>query len=209
MFLSNNPSSGDINSSNLPCYPGNLQYCIICKHVFSIVMENSVDPEQMASSEASWSGSTVFSKKNKSGFSTIRVKESFFPCQHQCILGNPGVTHSVPTAFINRQQKIKKNYPACNELRHVINAVGKEWVMPGLPRMTSVGITCDFPISICHKLFALCEFNSFAIFQKIPSKLCTYFMLFFLFDLIFHVPVNNFQLCQDGSSWVEPVLSKI
>ena len=33
------------------------------------------------------------------------------------ILGNPGVTHSVPTAFIT-------------------NAVGTEWVTPGLPRMT-------------------------------------------------------------------------
>ena len=28
-----------------------------------------------------------------------------------------------------------------------------------------------------------------------------------LFDLILKVPVNNFQLCLDGSSWVEPVLS--
>ena len=34
------------------------------------------------------------------------------------ILGNPGVTHSVPTAFI------------------MMNAVGTEWVTPGLPRMT-------------------------------------------------------------------------
>ena len=25
--------------------------------------------------------------------------------------------------------------------------------------------------------------------------------------LIVYVPVNNFQLCWDGSSWVEPVLS--
>ena len=32
------------------------------------------------------------------------------------ILGNPGVTHSVPTAFM-------------------MNAVGTEWVTPGLPRM--------------------------------------------------------------------------
>ena len=31
------------------------------------------------------------------------------------ILGNPGVTHSVPTAFI------------------MMNAVGTEWVTPGLP----------------------------------------------------------------------------
>ena len=29
-----------------------------------------------------------------------------------------------------------------------------------------------------------------------------------LFDLILYVPVNTFQLCRDGSSWVEPVLSK-
>ena len=30
----------------------------------------------------------------------------------------------------------------------------------------------------------------------------------FLFDSIFYVPVNNFQLCPDETSWVEPVLSK-
>ena len=35
------------------------------------------------------------------------------------ILDNPGVTHSVPTAFMN--------------------AVGKEWVTPGLPRMNNKG----------------------------------------------------------------------
>ena len=31
-----------------------------------------------------------------------------------------------------------------------------------------------------------------------------------MFDLIFYVPVNNLShiLCWDGSSWVEPVLSK-
>ena len=34
------------------------------------------------------------------------------------------------------------------------------------------------------------------------------FMLICLFDLIFYVPVNSFQLCQGGSFWVEPVLSK-
>ena len=33
------------------------------------------------------------------------------------ILGNPGVTHSVPTAFMN--------------------AVGTEWVTPGLPRINN------------------------------------------------------------------------
>ena len=32
-------------------------------------------------------------------------------------------------------------------------------------------------------------------------------LLFFLFDLIQYVPSTIFQLCRDGSSWVEPVLS--
>ena len=32
------------------------------------------------------------------------------------------------------------------------------------------------------------------------DKLC-------LFDLILYVPSTIFQLCRDGSSWVEPVLS--
>ena len=35
-----------------------------------IFMENSVDPDQMASSEVSWSGSTVFSNMDKSGLSS-------------------------------------------------------------------------------------------------------------------------------------------
>ena len=41
-----------------------------CKHVFTIRVENSVDPNQMASSEATISGSTVFSEKDKSRFKT-------------------------------------------------------------------------------------------------------------------------------------------
>ena len=33
--------------------------------------------------------------------------------------------------------------------------------------------------------------------------------VFCLFDLILYIPVKNFlQLCPEGSSWVEPVLSK-
>ena len=45
-----------------------------CKRVFSIRMENSVDPDQMALSEAegSYSGSTLFSEKDKFGFSRTR-----------------------------------------------------------------------------------------------------------------------------------------
>ena len=50
------------------------------------------------------------------------IVESFRSClkvllrRVHIILGNPGMTHSVPTAFI-------------------MNAVGTEWVTPGLPRM--------------------------------------------------------------------------
>ena len=54
-------------------YPVNLQF-FSWKHVFSIGVENSVDPDQMASSEGIWSGSTVFSKKDKSRFSRTRDK---------------------------------------------------------------------------------------------------------------------------------------
>ena len=30
----------------------------------------------------------------------------------------------------------------------------------------------------------------------------------YLFDLILYIPSTIFQLCREGSSWVEPVLSK-
>ena len=30
---------------------------------------------------------------------------------------------------------------------------------------------------------------------------------FYLFDLILYIPSTIFQLCRDGSSWVEPALS--
>ena len=36
-------------------------------------MENSVDSDQMASNEASWSGSTLFSKRDKFGNDRTRV----------------------------------------------------------------------------------------------------------------------------------------
>ena len=38
-------------------------------------MANSADPDQLASSEANWSGSTLFAKQGKSGFSRTRVKK--------------------------------------------------------------------------------------------------------------------------------------
>ena len=46
---------------------------VVSIDIFSIRVENRVDPDQMASSEASWSGSTVFSKKDKSAMSMTRV----------------------------------------------------------------------------------------------------------------------------------------
>ena len=52
--------------------PVNLQHCSY-KYVFSISVENSVDPDQLASEEASWSGFTVFSKSDKSRFSRRNV----------------------------------------------------------------------------------------------------------------------------------------
>ena len=36
-------------------------------------MANSADPDQLASSEANWSGSTLFAKQGISGFSRTRV----------------------------------------------------------------------------------------------------------------------------------------
>ena len=36
-------------------------------------MANSADPDQLASSEANWSGSTLFAKQDISGFNRTRV----------------------------------------------------------------------------------------------------------------------------------------
>ena len=44
-----------------------------CRHLFSIKVKNSVNFDQMALSKASWYGSTVIPKKNKSEFSRTRV----------------------------------------------------------------------------------------------------------------------------------------
>ena len=38
-------------------------------------MANSADPDQLASSEANWSGSTLFAKQGISGFSRTSVKK--------------------------------------------------------------------------------------------------------------------------------------
>ena len=47
------------------------------KCVFSIRLEHSLDPDQLACKEASWSGSTMHSKKNKSEFNRTRVNLKF------------------------------------------------------------------------------------------------------------------------------------
>ena len=40
-----------------------------CCYKFKYLMANSADPDQLASSEANWSGSTLFAKPGLSGFS--------------------------------------------------------------------------------------------------------------------------------------------
>ena len=47
-------------------------------------MENSRDPDQLASSEASWSGSTLFSKEDISRFNRTRIKERFVSSLFHC-----------------------------------------------------------------------------------------------------------------------------
>ena len=56
-----------IGTNYLPtCYPVNPQHSPF-KHVFSIRLENSVDPDQLASEEASWSRSTMCQKRINPG----------------------------------------------------------------------------------------------------------------------------------------------
>ena len=71
-----------------------------CKHAFSNQVRNSVDPDQMASSEASWYGYTLFfflKKKDKFKFSCIRVN-TFLPSLYLVNLQHS----SFKQAFSNR-----------------------------------------------------------------------------------------------------------
>ena len=53
-------------------------------------------------------------------------------CSRSCaIVGNPGVTHSVPTTFILGNRGVIHSVPTA----FMMNAAGTEWVTPGLPRM--------------------------------------------------------------------------
>ena len=58
--------------------------------IFSISLDNAVDPDQMASSEASQSGSTVFTKRDKSSFSRTRVNVLFPTFQALSLLRSGG-----------------------------------------------------------------------------------------------------------------------
>ena len=75
-------------------YPANLQNSTY-KLFFTSRVENTVDPDQMASTEAIWSGSTVFSTSDKSGFNRTRVKidiaQFYKPIQcHTLTFNGPG-----------------------------------------------------------------------------------------------------------------------
>ena len=50
-----------------------------CCYKFAYLLANSADPNQLASSEANWSGSTLFAKAGYIGFSRTRVNS--VPCQ--------------------------------------------------------------------------------------------------------------------------------
>ena len=78
------------------------------------------------------------------------------------------------------------------------------------------GIRCFYPIGI---LTFICMINTTSenlkarkifIFQhfRFNEQLKFHAQLICLFDLILYVLSTIFQLCSDGSSWVEPVLSE-
>ena len=58
-----------------------------------------------------------------------------------------------------------------------------------------------------HRLRALVSY--YLILISYYLILISYYLIliFVPFDLILYVPSTIFQLCRDGSSWVEPVLS--
>ena len=53
-------------------------------------MANSVDPDQLASLEANWSGSTLFAKQGISGFSRTRVNKELSMSNHKIIVSKYG-----------------------------------------------------------------------------------------------------------------------
>ena len=65
-----------------------------------------------------------------------------------------------------------------------------------------------FKMVVCS--YTLLELNNKEERLKLISSLWKKtedYLVRFLFDLILYVPSTIFQLCREGSSWVEPVLS--
>ena len=60
-------------------------------------MANSADPDQLASSEANWSGSTLFAKKDISGFSRTRVNILFLFCLENRLEGISSIANFITT----------------------------------------------------------------------------------------------------------------
>ena len=62
-------------------------------------------------------------------------------------------------------------------------------------------------LNTCGNLFNCRDgAKSTAIIRMQTVQGSLYIMVFILFEFILYIPVNNFSLCRDGSSWVEPVL---
>ena len=86
----------------------------LIKHIFGVLIENILSGSQ-------WVSKHKFNCKTMKTISPILF-----------VLGNPGVTHSVSTAFMIHGIHECRGYV----MGHTwVNAVGKEWVMPGLPSM--------------------------------------------------------------------------
>ena len=74
-------------------------------------MTNRVDPEQLSSSEAIWSGSTLFAKTGHVVFSKRRVK--LINVDVSCSFENPYIVWFYPSAHVSfifekKQKKTKK-----------------------------------------------------------------------------------------------------
>ena len=92
----------------------------------SFLVLNSVDPDQMASSEASWSGSTVFSKEDKSKFSRTRVNCTSFFSFH----------FLMASFFVSLRKRYSWYHSSCSLISSSVRVgmAGKTWLRnTGLP----------------------------------------------------------------------------
>ena len=102
---------------------------------------------------------------------------------------------------------------ACNMLDRLVDPLKLDFIV--------VDSLWDSVIVLC---FVVCYFVSILVLQSSSKNTFLYVGLvlcrlnfclvtnstllsFVLFDLILYIPSAIFQLCRDGSSWVEPVLS--